>query len=176
MAESSPGHRSSSPSTGPAARPAEDLGLWRAEADFTDADRRAVTRLRRHVTQAESDECLRWILRVVSHPHLLRTEMALQRRMGRIPRERRLGLILRDRQGFADELVALLADELADPSPPMAGRSAMIIQRSIPGPTIEPIADSALVRRGAQLGMCLVRSGLWLSAYLVVLALLRRWS
>jgi hypothetical protein len=135
-----------------------------------------VTRLRRHVTQAESDECLRWILRVVSHPHLLRTEMALQRRMGRIPRERRLGLTLRDRQGFADELVALMAEELVDPPPPMAGRSAMVIEQSIPEPMSGPIVGSAPVRGGVQLGMCLVRSGLWLGAYLLLLALLRRWS
>lgn len=149
-----------------------NLGLWKRASDFSAADRLLVARLREHVTEAESDEFLLWILQVAQNPQLAREEAALQRRMGRIPKDRRPLLEIHDKQGFDDELVAqhlrALLERPSEPAEREATYDAGKWHWERPG-----ILGVPSERWYKQFGGWILRSAGWVAVFLLVRSLLR---
>ena len=154
----------------------QNLGLWKRESDFTDADRLTVSLLRRYITEVQSDECLLWIVQVVSKPHLAREEAALQRRMGRIPRDRRLLLKIHDKQGFDSELVALQVERMTEPRPSATRRGDARLDAEVSYWARAGILSPPPERPGREFGVWLVQSGFWAGAYVLGLAWVRSCS
>jgi hypothetical protein len=154
----------------------QNLGLWKRESDFTEADRLAVERLRRHVADAQSDECLLWIVQVVSMPRRAREEAALQRRMGRIPRDRPLLLKIHDRQGFEAEVVDMQVERMTELPPSAAGRGHARLDAMAPYWARAGILSPPLKRPGREFGSWLLCSACWAGAYLLVRELIRSFS
>ena len=154
----------------------QSLGLWKRESDFTDEDRLTVNRLRRYVTEVQSDECLLWIVRVVSRPHLAKEEAALQRRMGRIPRDRRLLLKLHDKQEFESELVALQVERMTELRPSATERGDVRPDAKVPHWVRAGILSPPPERPGREFGIWLMQSGFWAGVYVLGLAWVRSCS
>jgi hypothetical protein len=135
-----------------------------------------VNRLRRYVTEVQSDECLLWIVQVVSEPHLAREEAALQRRMGRIPRDRPLLLKICDKHGFDNELVALQVERMTELPLSATGRGDARLEATLPYRARVEGWRRPAERPGRGLGIWLRQMGVWAGVSLLSSALLRSCS